>query len=176
MSHGHGVDNCSLRFWRKGRQLNLGESRSPTQIFRRNLQPASHRFWAYVCAFGLGLMVMMVMVMAMVMVMVMVLEALKRVCWLHQRQRQSLHRLRAFYWPKLPQTQSFPLAQCIHKLRVLHRPKASAGKQPCDLRPESWKAGNIPALSKLPHSFQLISDFRAGESLKLSYVNMVQLD
>jgi hypothetical protein len=37
MSHGHGVDNCSLRFCRKGRQLNFGESRSPTQIFQRNL-------------------------------------------------------------------------------------------------------------------------------------------
>jgi len=28
-----GVDNCSLRFCGKGRQLNLGESRPPTQIF-----------------------------------------------------------------------------------------------------------------------------------------------
>jgi len=30
MPHGHGVDNCSLRFRRKGRQFNHGESRSPT--------------------------------------------------------------------------------------------------------------------------------------------------
>ena len=66
MPHGHGVDNFSLRFCRKSSQLDLGESRSPTQIFQRNLQPSSHRFWAYVCAFGLGLIVMMAMAMAMV--------------------------------------------------------------------------------------------------------------
>jgi len=68
MPHGHGVDNFSLRFCRKSSQLDLGESRSPTQIFQRNLQPSSHRFWAYVCAFGLGLIVMMAMAMAMAMV------------------------------------------------------------------------------------------------------------
>jgi hypothetical protein len=85
--------------------LDLGESRSPTEIFQQNLLPASHRLWAYVCAFGLGLMVMMVIVMAtmmiaMVMVLVMVitiLEALSQVGWLHQRQHRSFHRLRAFY-------------------------------------------------------------------------------
>jgi len=33
MAYGHGVDNWSVRFCRKGRQLDLGESRSPTQIF-----------------------------------------------------------------------------------------------------------------------------------------------
>jgi len=83
MPHGHGVDNCSLRVCRKGRQLDLGESRSPTQIFQRNLLPASHRLWAYVSAFGPGLMamVMKAMVMlAMVMVSVMVIivsEALR---------------------------------------------------------------------------------------------------
>jgi len=54
MTHGHGVDNCSLRFYRKGRQLDLGESRSPTQIFQQNLQPASHRLWAYVCVLSPG--------------------------------------------------------------------------------------------------------------------------
>jgi len=48
MPYCHGVDNCSLRYCRKGRQLYLGESRSPIQIFRRNLLPASHRLWAYV--------------------------------------------------------------------------------------------------------------------------------
>jgi len=99
MSHGHGVDNCSLRFRRKGRQFELGESRSPTQIFQRNLLLASHGLWAYVCAFGPGLMVMMAMVMmamvmmaivmtAMVMVSVMVIivpEALRQVGWLRQR-------------------------------------------------------------------------------------------
>ena len=32
--------------------MDLGESRSPTQIFQWNLPLASHRLWAYVCAFG----------------------------------------------------------------------------------------------------------------------------
>jgi len=84
MPHGHGVDDCSLRFFRKGRQLDLGESRSPTQIFQRNLLPTSHRLWAYVCAFGPGLMVMMAMVMVSVMVII-VPEALGQVGWLCQR-------------------------------------------------------------------------------------------
>jgi len=94
MPHDHGVDNCSLRFCRNGRQLDLGESWSPTQIFQRNLLLASHRLWVYVCAFGPGMMVMMVMVMmvmvmtAMLMVSVMVIivpEALKQAGWLRQR-------------------------------------------------------------------------------------------
>jgi hypothetical protein len=106
MPHDHGVDNCSLRFCRNGRQLDVGESRSPTQIFQQNLLLASHGLWAYVSAFGPGLMVMamvmMAMVMmatvmtAMVMVSVMVIivpEALRQVGWL----RQSFYRLRAFY-------------------------------------------------------------------------------
>ena len=104
MPHGHGVDNCSLRFRRNGRLFELGESRSPTQIFQRNLVPASHRLWAYVCAFGLGLMEMlttaMAMAMAMAMVMVIVIivsEVLRQVGWLRQRQHQSFHRLRAFH-------------------------------------------------------------------------------
>jgi hypothetical protein len=107
MPHGHGVDNCSLRFRRNGRQFELGEGRSPAKIFQRNLPPASHRLWVYVCAFGLGLIEMMgmAMVMAMAMAIVMVLviviivpEVLRQVGWLHQRQHQSFHRLRAFYW------------------------------------------------------------------------------
>jgi hypothetical protein len=53
--------------------LDLGESRSPTQIFQWNLLLASHRFWAYVCAFGPGLMVMMVMVMMAMVMMAMVM-------------------------------------------------------------------------------------------------------
>jgi len=87
MPHGHGVDNCSLRFCRKGRQLDLGESRSPTQIFQWNLLLASHQLWAYV--YALGLMVMMAMVMmAMMMVSVIVIivpEASRQVGWLRQR-------------------------------------------------------------------------------------------
>jgi len=90
MPHDHGVDNCSLRFCRNGRQLDLGESRSPTQIFQGNLLLASHGLWAYVCVLGPGLMVMMAMVMmamamaAMVMVII-VPEALRQVGWLRQR-------------------------------------------------------------------------------------------
>jgi hypothetical protein len=52
----------------------------------------------------------MEMVMEMVMVMVTAPEALRQVYWLRERQCQSTHRLRAFYWPKLPKTQSFPSA------------------------------------------------------------------
>jgi len=94
MPHDHGVDNCSLRFCRNGRQLDVGESRSPTQIFPPNLVLASHGLWEYVCAFEPGLMVMMAMAMmvmvmtAMVMVLVMVIivpEALRQVGWLRQR-------------------------------------------------------------------------------------------
>jgi len=89
MPYGHGVDYCSLRFCRNGRQFDLGVSRSPTQIFKRNLVPASHQFWAYVCAFGLGLMEMMAMAMAMAMVLVIVIviivsEVLRQVGWLRQ--------------------------------------------------------------------------------------------
>ena len=43
MPPGHGVDNCSLRFCRQGRQLDLGESRSLTQIVQWNLLPVSHQ-------------------------------------------------------------------------------------------------------------------------------------
>jgi hypothetical protein len=102
MSHGHDVDNCSLRYCRKGRQLDLGESRSPTQISQQNLQPVSHRSWAHVFTFGPGLMAMMVMVM--VMVTVMVPKALSPIGWLHQHPCHSFNRLKAFYWLKLPQT------------------------------------------------------------------------
>jgi len=113
MPHSHSVDNCSLRYYRKDRQLDFGKSRSSTQFSQQNLQPASRRFWAYVCAFGPGLMAMMAMMemMMMVMVMVMVPKVLSQVGWLRQHQRQSFHRLKAFYWPKLPDTQSFQSAQ-----------------------------------------------------------------
>jgi len=50
--HGNGVENCSMRFCRKGRQLDLGESRSPTQIFQWNQLLTSHWLWVYVYAFG----------------------------------------------------------------------------------------------------------------------------
>ena len=41
MPHGHGVENRSLRLRRNGRQFELGESRSPTQICQRTLLPTS---------------------------------------------------------------------------------------------------------------------------------------
>jgi len=96
MPHTHGVEICSLRFRRKGRQLDLGESRSPTQIFQWHLVPASHRLWAYVCTFGLGLMGMIAMVM-MLAIAIIVLEVLIQVGWLRQHQHQSFHSPRAFY-------------------------------------------------------------------------------
>ena len=138
MPHGHGVDNWSLRIPKKGRQFELGESRSPIQIFQLNLFPASHWLFSYLCASGLRLMEMMVMampmamamailmamvmvmaiamVMAMAMVMVLVivirvLEVLWQVGWLHQCQHQSFHRLWALYWPKLQQIYSLLLAR-----------------------------------------------------------------
>jgi len=106
MSHGHGVDNCSLRFRRNCRQFELGKSRYRTQIFLRNLLPAYYRLYAYVCTFCLGLMEMMAMAMTMaiamaiVMVLVIVIivpEVLRQVDWQCQSQHQSFHRIRAFY-------------------------------------------------------------------------------
>ena len=55
MPQGLCVDNCSLRFCRKRRPLDLRESRSPTQLSQRNLQLVSRRFWAYAYIVGLGL-------------------------------------------------------------------------------------------------------------------------
>jgi len=52
MPHSHGVYNCSLTFRRKGRQLDLAESRSPTQIFQWNVLFPSHQLWGYVCPFA----------------------------------------------------------------------------------------------------------------------------
>jgi len=119
MPHGHGVENRRLQVCRKGRQLDLGESRFPTQILQQNLLPVSYRLWAYMCAFGLGLMVMMAMVMEAMVKLVMVIMAmvimamvmmakvsvmvitvpvaLRQVGWLHQCLYQSFHRRRAFY-------------------------------------------------------------------------------
>jgi len=134
MPHDHGVDNCSLRFSRNGRELDLGESRSPTQIVQRNLRLASHGLWAYVCAFGPGLLVMMVMVMMVMVMMAMVMmeitmmvmvmvsvpviivpEALRQVGW-HVNVR-----IKASTDLEASTSQSF------HRLRVCHRPKASRG-------------------------------------------------
>jgi len=102
MPHGHSFYNCSLQFRRKGRQFELGESWSPTQIFQQNLLLPSHQSGVYVCAFGLRLveMVMMAMAMAITMVMVLVLviviivsEVLRQVGWPRQCQHQSVARV-----------------------------------------------------------------------------------
>jgi hypothetical protein len=53
-------------------------------MFQWNLLPASHRLWAYVCAFDPGLMVMMAVVMMSEMVII-VPEALRQAGWLSQR-------------------------------------------------------------------------------------------
>jgi len=98
MAYRHAVDNGGHRFCRAGRQWNLGESRSSTQIFKWDLQCTSHWFWPYVCTFCLGMMAMMAMVtmwqvmmamviLAMVMVSVMVTivpEVLRQVGWISQ--------------------------------------------------------------------------------------------
>jgi len=73
MPHGHRVDHSTLRICRKGKQFDHEESRSPTQIFKRNIVPACHRLWAYVRAISLGLIEMMAMAMAMVLVIVIVM-------------------------------------------------------------------------------------------------------
>jgi len=116
--HAPGVDNCSFRFRRKGRQCNLGVSGFPTHIFLRNHGPAYHQLWVYMCTFGLGLMELMVMAMVMAMAMVLVIviviilsEELRQVGWLRQCQHQTVYRHRAFDLRKLPQTQSFPTAK-----------------------------------------------------------------
>jgi hypothetical protein len=70
------VNNCSLPFCSDGKQLQLGESRSLTQIFQRNLLPASYRLWACMCAFVLRLMGMMGMLMMVMGMMVMGMMAM----------------------------------------------------------------------------------------------------
>jgi hypothetical protein len=56
--------------------LDLGESRSLTQIFQLNPLLAFYGLWAYVCAFGPELMVMMAMVMMAMVMMAMVMMAM----------------------------------------------------------------------------------------------------
>ena len=104
MLHGHVVDNCNIIFHTKGRQFDLGESRSSTQIFQQNQLPASLQLGAYVCAFGLGLMEIMPMAMAMAMAIVLVIviviivpAVLRQVGSLCHHQHQSFFRRRAYY-------------------------------------------------------------------------------
>jgi len=104
MADGHGVENCSLRFCKKGEQLDLGKSKSRTQLSLWKLEQLSPQFW-YVWAFDLGLKVMMAMVM--------VLKAISQVGWLYQCQCHSFSRLKASYWLKLPQTQSFHMPKSV---------------------------------------------------------------
>jgi len=77
-----------------------------------------------VCAFGLGLMVMVIVLL----MVIIVPEEIGQVDWLRQRQHQSFHRLRAFYWPKLPQTESFPSTKSFPWKTLLH-PKLGSLKR-----------------------------------------------
>jgi hypothetical protein len=98
MLQGHRIVNCSIEFCRTGRKFKLWESRSPTQIFQRNLVPACHQLWAYVCVFGLGLMEIIAMAMVLEIVIVIIVpEVLRQVGLLHQHQHHSFFILRAFY-------------------------------------------------------------------------------
>ena len=54
----------------------LGESRSPTQIFKWHLLSVSNYLGVYMCIFGSGLIVMMVMVIKVMVIMVMVMVAM----------------------------------------------------------------------------------------------------
>jgi len=65
-------------------------------------------------------MMMMMMIMMMLMMVISIPEVLRQVGWLHQRQHQSFYRLRVFYEPKLPHTQSFPSAQSFPWKTLLH--------------------------------------------------------
>jgi len=166
MPHGHAVDNCILRFCRKGRQLDLGESRFPTQIFQRNQLAGSRLFRAYVCAFGPGLLVMIAMVMmdmvmmTMVMVLVMViivLEALRQVGWLHQHQHQA-----SIDWEP-------SVRQSVHELRVFHRRKDSRGKLYSSRSRALWSmALSSTALSRTALSSRLSSGLSCRLSSRLS--------
>jgi len=110
--HGHGVESCSLRLHRKGRQFELGESRAPTQIFQRNLLPNSHRLWASVCTFSLRLMEIMVVAMEITMAMEMMVVAMEMTMamemvlgwWSYTRSTEESRLATSTSASKLPQT------------------------------------------------------------------------
>jgi len=91
--HGQDIDNSSLWFFKNGRQLNLGESRSHLSLSGGIFCSLSPQGWCMCLQSGLKVLkatVMLAMVMlAMMMVLVvviMVAEALREVGWLHQHQ------------------------------------------------------------------------------------------
>ena len=61
---------------------------------------------------------MVMMVMVMVMVMAMVPKALSRVGWLRQHQCESINRVQAIYWPKLPVENSTPPDAWLYQVRI----------------------------------------------------------
>jgi hypothetical protein len=63
-------------------------------------------------------------------------EVLRQVGWLHRS--QSFHRLRAPYWPKLLQIQSFPWAQSFRWKMSLY-----GSLKPSSLKPSSLKQGSL---------------------------------
>jgi len=92
MCPGQQVDNCNFQICRKGRKLDRGENRSPTQISWRNLLPQPLILGLCVCsqsgadcdnANGMMAIVMMVMMIVLVMVII-VPETHRQVGWLCQ--------------------------------------------------------------------------------------------
>jgi len=80
MPYGHGDYNCRLRFCRKGTQLDIGETRSQTQIRQQHLLLAFHQLYEHALTFCLRLMIMMAMVMlAMVMLAMVIMLMLIKV-------------------------------------------------------------------------------------------------
>jgi hypothetical protein len=94
MPHGYGVENWMVRFCKKGRLLDIWQSRSPIEIssvIYRSCPTNCGHMGAHS-----GLIMMMVMVMMVSVMVIIVLEALRQVGWLRQHWPQSFHRLRAF--------------------------------------------------------------------------------
>jgi len=103
---GHVLDDVSNYIFRKDRQFDLRESRSPTDISQPNQHPTYCRFCANGYIFGLGLMATIVGAPVMVILRVMVPKALSQVGLLCQCQCQSLNRPHP------------AICQSFHKLRV----------------------------------------------------------
>jgi hypothetical protein len=83
-------------------------------------------------------------------------KALSQVGWLCQRQCQSFNRLNAFYWPKLPQTQSsigpkIPVETLLLPKRGFLKRGSEAGSQsalkPALKRPLKMLSMSVSALA-----------------------------
>jgi hypothetical protein len=134
--------------------LDIGESRSPTQILQWNLVPASPQLWVYVYTFTLGLMDMMVMAMAKVMVIVMVIIYQKYL-------GKSVGYVNVSI--KTSTVLAPSLSQSFYKIRVFHLPKAATNseilicqKLPVEhsTPPEMWLSPPDPQVGSLLAGFQ----------------------